>query len=56
LGSHVFLPFLGCALSLQQVSGHQVVGNDNGSLHRLSFLLLADSFKMKYLPLQFEGE
>jgi hypothetical protein len=45
---------------LQQVSGQQLVGNDNDRLHRqralVRAMVVADSLKMKYLFSQFEGE
>jgi hypothetical protein len=40
---------------LEHISGHELVDNENGNLHRKRFLVLAGSFKMKYFNHQFEG-
>jgi len=52
----MFMPFLGCTWQLQQVPGHQPVGNDIRSLHGSRSIIMANSFKMKHLSHQFEGE
>jgi hypothetical protein len=56
LGFHDLLPFLEGAPHLQQVPGHPSVGNDYGKLHGSCAFVTADSFKMNYLPIQFEDD